>query len=77
MKSANGPSLTRTTSPASNMVLGRGASLAFSRRFRIASASLSVIGAGRSDVPPMNPITRGTLRTKCQDSSFMIICTST
>ena len=38
----------------------------------IASTSLSLIGAGRSDVPPIKPITRGTLRTRCQLASFII-----
>ena len=37
----------------------------------------SVIGAGRSGVPPMKPSTFGTSLTRCQVSSSISICTST
>ena len=37
----------------------------------------SVIGAGLSDEPPMNPSTFGTSFTRCQVSSSISICTRT
>jgi len=77
LKSLNGPSVTRTTSPGSKSTFGRGFSAPSSTRRRIALASRSVIGAGFSGVPPMNPSTFGVSFTRCQVSSSISICTST
>ena len=69
--------MTRTASPGSNSTFGRGLSTPSCTRWRMASASRSVMGAGRSLLPPMKPITFGTLFTKCQVSSFISMFTST
>ena len=48
-----------------------------STRCKMAFASASVIGAGRSAFPPIKPNTRGVSFTKCHVSSPSSICTST
>src|SRR5690606_34945195 len=64
-------------SPGSKSTFGRGLSAPSWTRLRMAIASRSLIGVGRSLLPPMKPRTFGTSFTRCQVSSSISICTST
>jgi hypothetical protein len=72
-----GPVVTRTTSPGSNSTFGPRLLGAFLDPLQDGIGLASVIGAGRSLEPPMNPSTFGTSFTRCQVSSSSSICTST
>src|SRR5256712_394278 len=73
-RSVNGPSVTRTASPFVNATLYFGASSLIWRRIALTSPSVSGVGC----VPiPTKLVTPGVLRTTYQESSPMIISTST
>src|SRR5205809_1904594 len=73
-RSVNGPSVTRTASPFVNATLYFGASSLICRRIALTSPSESGVGV----VPmPTKLVTPGVLRTTYQESSPMIISTST
>ena len=77
MKSVNGPSLMRTSSPTSHCTFGRGFSTPSCICETIFSTSASEIGDGRVFWPPTKPVTLLVCFTRCQVSSPISISTST
>ena len=77
LKSVNGPSFTRTSSPTCHSTLGRGFSMPSCIWLTIFMTSASEIGAGRFFAPPTKPVTLLVCLTRCQLSSSISISTST
>ena len=71
---ANGPSMTRTSSPRSNFMTGFGACSSSVSWFVIRLTSASGIGGGVRE-PPMKPVIFGVDFTMCQVSLSMSIWT--